>query len=116
MTKKTVAVSLSPKHHEKLKAIAKLKGKTVTQLVGDWIERQKTPISLLQKSADAEKPQIGSIENLVRICVNRLNNADNWEDVEKLTSRWDAEFKAKVWEQLGEEGRSRIQSLKEQEF
>jgi hypothetical protein len=114
MTKKKVGISLTSAHHAKLKAIAKIKGKTVTRLVEDWIERQKTPISSPQKSSSAGNPQIESMENLVRICVARLVDVDSWEDVEKLTSRWDAEFKAKVWEQLGENERSRIQSLKEE--
>jgi predicted DNA-binding ribbon-helix-helix protein len=106
MSKKAVSISILPEYHAKLKAIAQSKNKTMTRLVEEWIDRLKPP--------SAVKPQTGNIDGLVRVCVNRLKNADNWEDVEKLTSRWDAEFKAKVWEQLGEEGRSRIQSLKEE--
>jgi predicted DNA-binding ribbon-helix-helix protein len=108
MPKKAVSISILPEYHAKLKAIAQSKNKTMTRLVEEWIDRLKLP--------SAVKPQTGNIDGLVRVCVNRLNNADNWEDVEKITSRWDAEFKAKAWDQLGEEGRIRIQGLKEQEF
>lgn len=43
MKAKTVQVRLSDKRYDKLKAVAKIRERTVTQLVEDWIDRLPDP-------------------------------------------------------------------------